>query len=200
LLQTLSLYAQLQKRIQELDKVVEGEAQSRPQACRLLTRPGVGPVTALATEVFLGDPGRFRTGKQVASYIGMIPGEHSSGQRQRLGKSSKEGNALLRYLWCEATMHAVGKVFRQYRSQPVTRVIELINPVLRGWVNYFAVGHSGRCFHYVKDWVAKKVRRHVMQARKREGYGWGRWSRQWPYETLGLFDDYRVRYFVPKAT
>jgi len=105
----LTLYAQLQKRIQELDKVVEAEAQSRSQACRLLTHPGVGPVTALATEVFLGDPRRFRTGKQVASYIGMIPGEHSSGQRQRLGKLSKEGNALLRYLWCEATMHAVGK-------------------------------------------------------------------------------------------
>ena len=66
-------------------------------------------MTALATEVFLGDPRRFRTGKQVASYIGMIPGEHSSGQRQRLGKLSKEGNSLLRYLWCEATLHAVGK-------------------------------------------------------------------------------------------
>jgi transposase len=105
----LSLYAQLQKRIQELDKVVEGEAQSRPQSCRLLTHPGVGPVTALATEVFLGDPRRFRTGKEVASYIGMIPGEQSSGQRQRLGKLSKEGNSLLRYLWCEATLRAVGK-------------------------------------------------------------------------------------------
>ena len=103
------MYALLQKRIQELDKIVEAEAQSRAQACRLLTHPGVGPVTALATEVFLGDPKRFRTGKQVASYIGMIPGEHSSGKRQRLGKLSKEGNALLRYLWTEATMHAAGK-------------------------------------------------------------------------------------------
>jgi len=105
----VSLYAQLQKRIQELDKVVEAEAQSRAQACRLLTHPGVGPVTALATEVFLGDPHRFPTGKQVASYIGMIPGEHSSGKRQQLGKLSKEGNALLRYRWTEAAMHAVLK-------------------------------------------------------------------------------------------
>jgi transposase len=75
----------------------------------LLTHPGVGAVTALATEVFLGDPNRFATGNQVASYIGMIPCEHSSGKRQRLGKLTKEGNSLLRYLWTEATMHAVVK-------------------------------------------------------------------------------------------
>jgi len=82
-----------------------------------------------------------------------------------------------------ALLRTIKDVFRQYRSQPVTRVIELINPVLRGWVNYFAVGHSGRCFHYIKDWVAKKVRRHVMRARKRQGYGWGRWSGQPPQRT-----------------
>src|SRR5215468_3638767 len=69
-----------------------------------------------------------------------------------------------------ALLRTIKEVFRQYRSQPVTRVIELINPVLRGWVNYFAVGHSGRCFHYIRDWVAKKVRRHVMQSRKRRRY------------------------------
>jgi transposase len=103
----LRLYVELQKRIQELDKEVEGQAQQRPQARRLLTHPGVGPVTALATEVFLGDPNRFASGNQVASYIGMIPCEHTSGQR--LGKLSKQGNSLLRYLWTEATLHAVGK-------------------------------------------------------------------------------------------
>jgi transposase len=105
----LRLYAQLQKRIQELDKEVEAQARQRPQARRLLTHPGVGAVTALATEVFLGDPSRFATGNQVAGYIGMIPCEHSSGKRQRLGKLTKEGNSLLRYLWTEATMHAVRK-------------------------------------------------------------------------------------------
>ncbi len=105
----LSLYMQLQKRIQDLDKEVEAQAQQRPQARRLLTNPGVGPVTALATEVFLGDPSRFTTGNQVASYIGMIPCEHTSGKRQRLGKLTKQGNSLLRYLWTEATMHAVGE-------------------------------------------------------------------------------------------
>jgi transposase len=105
----LRLYAQLQRRIQELDKEVEEQAQQRAQARRLLTHPGVGAVTALATEVFLGDPSRFATANQVASYIGMIPCEHSSGKRQRLGKMTKQGNSLLRYLWTEAAMHAVQK-------------------------------------------------------------------------------------------
>ncbi len=105
----LSLYVQLQKRIQELDQVVEAQARQRPQARLPLTHPGVGPVIPLATEVFLGDPSRFATTNQVASYIGMIPCEHTSGNRQRLGNLTKEGNSLLRYLWTEATMHAVGK-------------------------------------------------------------------------------------------
>jgi len=105
----LHLYVQLQKRIQELDWQVEEEAKQRPQTLRLLTHPGVGPITALATEVFLGDPSRFANGKNVASYIGMIPCEHTSGKRQRLGKLTKEGNSLLRFLWTEATIHAVRK-------------------------------------------------------------------------------------------
>ena len=73
----------------------------------LMTQPGVGPVTALASDVFLGDPGRFADGKAVASYVGMIPREYSSGGRQRLGGLSKQGNPLLRFLWCEAAIHAV---------------------------------------------------------------------------------------------
>jgi RNA-directed DNA polymerase len=90
----------------------------------------------------------------------------------------------------------VGKlrdIFRRFQSQPVDRVIELINPILRGWVNYFAVGHSSRCFNFVQDWVEKKIRRHMLRARKRRGFGWTTWSRQWLYETLGLFNGYRVR-------
>jgi RNA-directed DNA polymerase len=86
-------------------------------------------------------------------------------------------------------------VFRRHQSQPVDRIIFLINPILRGWVNYFRVGHSSRCFGYVKDWVAKKIRRHLMHARKRRGFGWNRWSRTWLYETLELFNDYGVRYY-----
>ena len=103
----LTLYPRLQESIDELDQQVRQQAMAHPQARRLMTHPGVGWVTALGTEVFLGDPLRFVDGKAVASYIGMIPSEYSSGGRQRLGAMSKQGNALLRYLWCEAAMHAV---------------------------------------------------------------------------------------------
>jgi len=92
-----------------------------------------------------------------------------------------------------AVLAKLRDIFRRHASQPVGRVIEMINPILRGWVNYFAVGHSGRCFTSIKDWVEKKIRRHLMRARKRQGFGWKRWSREWIYNVLGLFNDYRVR-------
>ncbi len=91
-------------------------------------------------------------------------------------------------------MQKLKDVFRRHKSQPVDRVVYLINPILRGWANYFRVGNSSRCFGYVKDWVEKKIRRHLMYARKRRGFGWNRWSRVWLYEALGLYNDYRVRY------
>jgi len=84
-------------------------------------------------------------------------------------------------------------VFRKHVSQPVTRVIEAINPILRGWVNYFAIGHSSRCFSYVRHWVELKIRRHLARVRKRKGFGWKRWSTPWLHDTLGLFGDYRLR-------
>ena len=92
------------------------------------------------------------------------------------------------------------EIFRRHQSQPIDRVIDLINPILRGWVNYFRVGNSSRCFTYVKDWVEKKVRRNVMRARKLRGFGWERWSREWMYQKLGLFSDYQIRYYVPKVS
>ena len=86
------------------------------------------------------------------------------------------------------------EVFRRSRSQPIGRVIEEINPILRGWVNYFRIGHASRCFGFVRDWVEKKVRRHMMRARSCRGFGWNRWSRAWLYKALGLYSDYGVRY------
>jgi RNA-directed DNA polymerase len=93
-----------------------------------------------------------------------------------------------------ALLRTLKDVFRRHQSQPVGQVIKLINPVLRGWVNYFAVGNSSECFSFIQDWVEKKVRRHMMEARKRKGFGWMRWSRQWLYETLKLFNGYWVRH------
>ena len=98
-----------------------------------------------------------------------------------------------------ALLRKLKEVFRRYRSQPVGRVIEIINPILRGWVNYFAVGHASKCFRMIQRWVELKVRRHMMQARKRRGFGWERWSTRWLYEHLGLFNAYRLKQFAPKA-
>jgi RNA-directed DNA polymerase len=92
-----------------------------------------------------------------------------------------------------ALLRKLKEIFRRYQSQPIDRVIQLINPILRGWVRYFAVGDASRCFGFVKDWVEKKVRRHLMRARNRKGFGWKRWSRQWLYQHLGLFNNYRVQ-------
>jgi transposase len=102
-----ALYQHLDEQVGRLDDRVKHAAAQRPRATDLMTHPGVGHVTALATEVFLGDPSRFSDGKTLASYVGMIPSEYSSGNRQRLGGLSKQGNPLLRFLWGEAAMHAV---------------------------------------------------------------------------------------------
>lgn len=84
--------------------------------------------------------------------------------------------------------------FRGFRSQPVEGVIALINPILRGWVHYFGHGHASRCFSYVRDWVEKKVRRHLARNSKHHRFGWKRWSKSWIYRTLGLFSACRVNY------
>jgi RNA-directed DNA polymerase len=94
-----------------------------------------------------------------------------------------------------ALLRKLKDVFRRHNSQPADRVISLINPILRGWVNYFRVGHASGCFGYIKDWVEKKIRRHQMRARKRSGFGWNRWNRDWFYNNLGLYNDYKVRYY-----
>jgi len=94
-----------------------------------------------------------------------------------------------------ALLRKLKEIFARFVSQPVSRIIYLINPIIRGWVNYFRIGHSSKCFGYVKGWVEKKIRRHLMRARKRHGFGWNRWSSVWLYNTLELYNDYRIRYF-----
>jgi RNA-directed DNA polymerase len=100
-----------------------------------------------------------------------------------------------------ALLRKLKDIFRRFQSQPVARVIQFINPILRGWIEYFAIGHSSHCFSYIRDWVEKKLRRHLMRARTRRGFGWKRWSSRWIYQVMGLYDNYRVRYYrpLPKA-
>ena len=92
--------------IAELTAAVEREARKRPEAMRLTTHPGVGPLTALAYVLIIGTPTRFQCGKQLGTYVGMIPCEESSAHKQRLGHISKQGNSLLRFLLVEAAQAA----------------------------------------------------------------------------------------------
>jgi transposase len=103
----LGLMAMLDRQIEPLDEAVKAEAQRDKMALLLQTQPGVGPITALAYVLTMGDITRFPRGKQVASYLGLIPREHSSGGRQHLGAISKQGNRMLRMLLVEAAQTAV---------------------------------------------------------------------------------------------
>ena len=103
----LGLLALLDQQIGKLDQAVQQAAEQNPQAKLLMTQPGVGPNTALAFVLSIGDASRFARGKQVASYLGLIPREESSGGRQRLGAITKQGNRMLRSLLVEAAQIAV---------------------------------------------------------------------------------------------
>ncbi len=103
----LELLDRLNPTIEELTAAVEQEAQKQPEVLRLMTHPGVGPLTALAYVLVIGTPERFPCGKQIGSYVGLIPCEDSSAGQQRLGHISKQGNTLLRYLLGEASQAVV---------------------------------------------------------------------------------------------
>jgi len=103
----LGLLAMLNQQVGELDGAVQQAAEQNPQAKLLMTQPGVGPNTALAYVLTIGDVSRFPRGKQVASYLGLIPQENSSGARRRTGAISKQGNRMLRGLLVEAAQIAV---------------------------------------------------------------------------------------------
>jgi transposase len=120
----LATLDQLETEIAELNRRVEEEVKQRPAAVRLMTHPGVGPVTALAMVLTLGPAERFASGKQVGSYFGLIPSEHSSGGRQRLGHISKQGSSFLRFLLVEAGQSAArydAELGRFYRRLAVRK-------------------------------------------------------------------------------
>jgi transposase len=102
----LALLNQLDEKVKKLTAAVQDEAEKRPEMQLLMTHPGVGPVTALAFVLIIGYPERFQCGKQIGSYIGLIPQEASSGEHRRLGHISKQGSSLLRFLLVEAAQSA----------------------------------------------------------------------------------------------
>jgi transposase len=116
----LRLLAEFDERVEELDTAVTEAAQSDARARLMMTQPGVGPITALAFAVTIGDVSRFKHSGQVASYLGLIPGEHSSGGKQRLGAITKQGNRFMRQLLVESvqTVNRLDEGFRrQYQAR-----------------------------------------------------------------------------------
>ena len=102
--------------IAELTEAIEQEVEKCPEAQRLRTHPGVGSLTALAFVLIVGEAERFQCGKQIASYLGLVPSEESSGDRRRLGHITKQGNSLLRFLLVEAAQVTV-RSDQEWRSK-----------------------------------------------------------------------------------
>jgi transposase len=94
----LELLDRMNPTIEELTRAIEPEAGKRTEVARLTTHPGVGPITALAFVLIIGAPERFPRGKQIGSYVGLIPAEDSRAGHQRLGRITKQGSTLLRFL------------------------------------------------------------------------------------------------------
>jgi transposase len=112
----LELLDRLNPTIAKLTQAIEQEVEKCPEARRLQTHPGVGPLTALAFVLILGRADRFQCGKQIASYLGLVPLEESSGNRRRLGHITKQGNSLLRFLLVEAAQVTV-RSLPEWRSK-----------------------------------------------------------------------------------
>jgi len=98
-----------------------------------------------------------------------------------------------------ALVRKLKEIFQHHRSQPIQGVINEINPILRGWVNYFRIGNSTKCFNYVRHWVERKIVRHMARAGKRRGTGWKGWSSPRLHTELGLFNDYQIRYWQSRV-
>ncbi len=112
----LKLLDGLNPTIAELRQAIEQEVEKCPEAQRLRTHPGVGPLTALAFVLIIGRADRFQCGKQIASYLGLVPLEDSSGSRRRLGHITKQGSSMLRFLLVEAAQ-VTARSLPEWRSQ-----------------------------------------------------------------------------------
>jgi transposase len=153
----LELLDRLTPTIAELTQAIEREVEKCPEAQRLTTHPGVGSLTALAFVLIIGRAERFQCGKQIASYLGLVPAEESSGDRQLLGHISKQGNALLRFLLVEAAQVTV-------RSNPEWR----------------------RKYFHLAMRRGRKIAKVAMARRLAVQLYW-MWRQEWDYEQLKKF-------------
>jgi transposase len=153
----LEILDRINPTIAELTHAIEQEVEKCPEAPRLMTHPGVGALTAIAFVLIVGEAERFSCGKQIASYLGLVPEEDSSGERRRLGHISKQGNSLLRFLLVEAAQVTV-------RSD-------------KRWRNQY--------FHLAKR-RGRKIAKVAMARRLAIRLYW-MWRRGWNYEQLENF-------------
>jgi transposase len=126
----LELLDQFDPSIEQLSQAIEQQAKQVPEAKLLMTHPGVGPITALAFVLVIGTPDRFGCGKQVASYLGLIPCEDSSSERWRLGHITKQGNALLRFLLGQAAQ-TLASSEQEWRAQYVHLMMRRNKPIAK---------------------------------------------------------------------
>lgn len=88
---------------------------------------------------------------------------------------------------------------RKYKYLRVEEAVKLLNPKIRGWVNYFRIGQCSKLFRFIRQWIEQKVRRFQARKQLRKGYRWKEWSKEVIYKQWGLYDDYKVRYHGLKA-
>jgi hypothetical protein len=103
----------LSERIDLLDREIARRAREDDEVRRLMSIPGVGPVTAVALAALAPSAGAFRKGRDFAAWVGLTPSQHSTGGKQRLGTTSKMGERTLRRLLIIGASSVVRKAVRQ---------------------------------------------------------------------------------------
>ena len=119
----------------------------------------------------------------------------------RLVKHKEKKMVLIRAIRkkVQELLEKVRILLKRNRDKSFWEVIPKLNEIVRGWINYFRIGHCSRLFNFIKQWVEKKIRRFVRKAQGRKGFGWKEWSSQIIYDIWGLYNDYQIRYYEAKA-
>lgn len=96
-------------------------------------------------------------------------------------------------------MGEIREQLREFKHLKVKEAVKQLNPKIRGWVNYFRIGHCSRLFSFIRQWIEQKVRRFQAKKQLRKGYRWKEWSNEVIYIEWGLYNDYKIRYYRMKA-